>query len=333
MEEFYNNPFRHDPAVDDVCYASVQFPSMTASNTETESCRERDFLSISSALRFQTQLSEALRANSTLRSTYEAHIETQRNEIDRLSVENNELQMKLTRLEAQLRSLLLEKDCSTMAYKREIEKNALLEEKVGCLEEELNSLERRTRELRAAYNRTPQQTDGCETTFSRTRPNLLQQQRENHYTEQGTPSSLVSASDLHSPKSLLESERNNRSGERQKWRAAEEAAASWRTETTTSVKTGLGGRTPKPCSKVTPYPTQVMDEENDVVVKELEKRLLRECQTRDEIEKRLQKMESTRIRSGSERAKKIALEREFIAAQRAVGETRMRLRELSALVR
>ncbi|RNF02215.1 uncharacterized protein Tco025E_08431 [Trypanosoma conorhini] len=334
MEDFYNNPFRCDPEMDEVCYASVQFLSSETSPVETERFRDNDFLSVSSALRFQTQLSEALRANSTLRNTYEAHIATQRREIDRLGEENNELQKKLTRMESQLRSLSLEKDCSAMAYKRESEKNVLLEEKVTALEEELNSLERRTRDLRAAYCRSPQHSDGHGTPLSQLRSHGLQQSQYSHRQEQRTPPSRRSESALYSPcVRRLVSERSTRPGEAEDWWAAESAAPSRRPETVNNVKTGVARSAVNTPAKATSYPTPMSDEERYAAVKELEKRLLRELQAKEEIEEKLQKIEATRIRSGAERAKKITLERDLIAAQRAVGEIRTRLRTLAALVR
>ncbi|ESL08095.1 hypothetical protein TRSC58_04209 [Trypanosoma rangeli SC58] len=333
MEEFYNNPFHCDPAMDEVCYASVQFLSPETSPVGAECFKDGDFFRVSSALRFQTQLSEALRANSTLRSTYEVHIETQRREIDRLGEENNELQKKLTRMESQLRSVTLEKDCSAMAYKRESEKNVILEEKVRALENELNSLERRTRDLRAAYHTSPQHADEHETHLSHIRPLRLQQSQYSDDQESITPSSHRNDRARYSLEAThLGPEWSARHSEPQEWRAAEGTAASKRSETANSIKMGSARRDANYSAKATAYPTQNV-EDKYATVKELERRLLQESQAKDEIEKQLQKMESSRIRNGAERAKKIALERGFLAAQQTVGEIRMRLRSLAALVR
>ncbi|RNF12278.1 hypothetical protein TraAM80_00426 [Trypanosoma rangeli] len=334
MEEFYNNPFRCDPAMDEVCYASVQFLSPEALPVGAEGLKDGDFFRVSSALRFQSQLSEALRANSTLRSTYEVHIETQRREIDRLGDENNELQKKLTRMESQLRSVTLEKECSEMAYKRESEKNVLLEEKVRALENELNSVERRTRDLRAAFRTSPQHSDEHEKPSSRIRPLRLQQSQYSDYQESRTSSPHRNNRARYSLEAThMGPEWSARHSEPQEWRAAEGTAASKRSETTNSMKMGSARRDANYSAKGTAYPTQNNEEDQYATVKELERRLLQENQAKDEIEKQLQKIECTRIRTGAERAKKIALERNFLAAQRTVGEIRMRLRSLAALVR
>ncbi|ORC90904.1 uncharacterized protein TM35_000073280 [Trypanosoma theileri] len=373
MEEFYKNPFRRELDFNELCYASVNsFPvdnpspstATTALPTTTttaaaatvmggisENLKESEFLGVSSALRYQTQLSEALRANSTLRATYETHIEAQRQEMERLSDENNKLLKKLTRLETDLRSLVLEKECAALAYRREIEKNATLEGKIRSLEAELNSLEQRTRELSAAYNGTSRQIDTpgslVQTRASSHYQYPQQQQHQQHHQQQHhqqqqefTPS--------HEKDRLLYTPEPLRYGSQRKDRPYDTNAGSSNSNINTATPVGLPRTDP-----VTPVShtsgrrlqgnagngnnrsnnTQRVDENRATNIKQLEQQLLRECQKKDELERELLRMESTRVRSGSDRAKKISLERALAAAQHAVSDTRMKLRALSALVR
>ncbi|KEG14080.1 hypothetical protein DQ04_00631040 [Trypanosoma grayi] len=350
MEEFYNNPFSHDQEMEDLCYSSVVSFSADPCTATTataaavtavpESCKNIDSFGVSSVLRLQTQLSEALRTNVSLRTTYEAHIDTQRQEIDRLSGENNELLKKLTWLETQLRSLSLEKECVIMAQKREVEKNAALKEKIGCLEAELGSLERRTKEWTAAYSTTPRNADGHSTPISQIRTQYLCPKQQHRQQQQQQSVLQVQMTPSRAGDSYMCTPDNSRCGSGQKEQplhlfgpcppsATRAAAGTQRQETLRNPD----GSAAKSHTRTEACPTQQKDGADEAVVKELEKRLLHECQRKDEIEKQLQKMERTRIRTGSERAKKISLERDLISAQRAVGDIRMRLRALSALVR
>lgn len=316
MEAFYSNPFSQDSEADELCYTNVQSLNQDAAPPLwTETPTEKDFISVSSALRYQAQLSEALRANSTLRGTYEAHIETQRKEIDRLGTENSELLKKVTRLESQMRSFELEKECSTMAYKREVEKNTALEEKIASLEAELNSLTRRAQELNATYGGTVSRTDAWETSAAPTAAHPPQQ----NYRAWTAPSHAGAEGRRAPEPPRLDLEQRRYAPEAQPQR-------------------GDGGMTARATAREPPGGFSLFsgggeNEANAATVSALERQLLRECQLRDELESELQKMERTKIRSGSERAKKISLERDLNAAQQAISDTRRRLRGLSALIR
>lgn len=321
MEEFYSNPFADDPEVNELCYASVQPSTSEPSLHGVEAHTEENMMSVSSALRYHAQLSEALRTNSTLKNTYEAHIETQRKEINRLGMENNELLKKITNLESQTRSLQLEKECSAMAYKREAEKNAVLEERIALLETELNALTRRAQEMNAAYSTTSSRglnTSQASVAYGRAQVN-----------EQRAPSQATTTTPPMREGGWRGSDATRFSAEPVDHPFANHGkTVPWepRPRTARELRDNMSER-------LSCYPAEREKESKSERIKELERRLLCECQRRDALELDLQRLERVKIRTGTERAKKISLERNLEAAQHVISDVRMELRALSALER
>ncbi|KAG8346109.1 hypothetical protein ERJ75_000723100 [Trypanosoma vivax] len=321
MEEFYNNPF-NNKEVDDICFAPVfslgtEFSSnepqsltdTSAALSVRRSAREYDAYGSPAAVRLQQQLNETMRANDAACTTYKNHIETQRQEIDRLDECNNGLQMKIARLESEMRAVLLEKDCAAMAYKREVEKNAALEGRVVALERELHSMEQRARELAATYSR-----GSVPLTAGRGQEKQSQEfeQERPQPTHQPMISQLPTSQRL--PLSYSSVQHSQREGVVHSGPRTGDSAS--------NVRVNAGA-----------YPGHCGDEDALKNVKDLERRLQLACQRKDSVEAQLNKLENLRSRTGAERAKKIALERELSSLQGEIGTYRMRLRSLSALIR
>ncbi|SCU67658.1 uncharacterized protein TEOVI_000677900 [Trypanosoma equiperdum] len=334
MEEFYNNPFKNNCEVDDICFAPF-FSQMSESITEptpvqtcvttpcadaqarAPSCQEAsetESYSQTSTQRLQHKLNETMRASTAACDMYTNHIETQRQEIDRLDEENNELQMKVAWLESQMRAIGLEKDCAAMAYKREVEKNAALEAKITSLKRELSSMEERARQLAATYSRGVPQSTYDVAPYQNAPPHEHQPNKQQHTQQQLQQQQLHSGHHQETPR--MQTQRPP-SQPRQPPSLSPSSRG-----VVEDVRGGIGA-----------YPGQRKNEQLVIAVKDLESNLQRACQRKDELENHLRRVETTRIRSGAERAKKIALERELADVQKQVSDIRMKLRSLSALER
>ncbi|CCD15887.1 unnamed protein product [Trypanosoma congolense IL3000] len=335
MEEFYNNPFKNNHEIDDICFApllSVASES-TTELTPVVSPAITPYADISnnippsqimgdvqcqgqaSSNRLQHKLEETVKANAATCDMYTSHIEAQRQEIDHLDRQNNDLQMRVAMLESQLRSVTLEKDCAAMAYKREFERNAALEATITALRSELDSVDERARYLATTYNR------GVE--VAQQPPEAAHAQR----TQQGPiATGRQSQPRYYDPRPCSSAE-----GEEFSQGQARLGLHPQRQQPSLSpssrgvvedVRSGIGA-----------YPGLRKGEELTEVVDKLEKKLQVACQRRDVLEAKLRKVETVRIRSGAERARKISMERELATFQKEISDIKMSLRSMSALDR